>query len=55
MFTDMKEALEAEALELTPLGSDQSAAASVLTQENDGQAERALVSDNVIPFPESIT
>ncbi|MGW7046842.1 hypothetical protein ACWGDT_29945 [Streptomyces avermitilis] len=30
-------------------------ASAVLTQENDGQAERALVSDNVIPFPESIT
>jgi hypothetical protein len=30
MFTDMKEALEAEALELTPFGSDQSAAASVV-------------------------
>lgn len=30
MFTDMKEALEAEALELTPLGSDQSAAASLV-------------------------
>ncbi|MFF8939235.1 histone-like nucleoid-structuring protein Lsr2 [Streptomyces paradoxus] len=30
MFTDMREALEAEALELTPLGSDQSAAASVV-------------------------
>ncbi|MEV7129665.1 hypothetical protein [Streptomyces sp. NPDC093260] len=30
MFTDMKEALTAEALELTPLGSDQSAAASVV-------------------------
>ncbi|WP_314223621.1 Lsr2 family DNA-binding protein [Streptomyces zaehneri] len=30
MFTDMKEALEAEALELTPLGSDQSSAASVV-------------------------
>ncbi|MCC8452784.1 Lsr2 family DNA-binding protein [Streptomyces rochei] len=29
MFTDMKEALEAEALELTPLGSDQSNAASL--------------------------
>ncbi|MGP3990877.1 Lsr2 family DNA-binding protein [Streptomyces sp. 3N207] len=28
MFTDMKEALEAEALELTPIGGDQSAAAS---------------------------
>ncbi|MGV9503608.1 Lsr2 family DNA-binding protein [Streptomyces sp. NPDC003642] len=30
MFTDMKEALEAEALELTPLGSDQSGAASLV-------------------------
>ncbi|MFD3761849.1 hypothetical protein [Streptomyces sp. NPDC058622] len=30
MFTDMKEALEAEALELTPLGSAQSAAASLV-------------------------
>ncbi|MGW0497474.1 Lsr2 family DNA-binding protein [Streptomyces sp. NPDC003007] len=30
MFTDMKEALEAEALELTPLGSGQSAAASLV-------------------------
>ncbi|MGW3956611.1 Lsr2 family DNA-binding protein [Streptomyces sp. NPDC004752] len=30
MFTDMKEALEAEALELTPLGSDQNTAASVV-------------------------
>ncbi|MDX3698119.1 Lsr2 family protein [Streptomyces europaeiscabiei] len=30
MFTDMKEALEAEALELTPLGSGQSAAASLM-------------------------
>ncbi|GKQ35832.1 histone-like nucleoid-structuring protein Lsr2 [Streptomyces sp. A012304] len=30
MFTDMKEALEAEALELTPLGSDQSAASLVV-------------------------
>ncbi|MEV4975370.1 Lsr2 family DNA-binding protein [Streptomyces scopuliridis] len=30
MFTDMKEALEAEALELTPLGSDQSTAASAV-------------------------
>jgi hypothetical protein len=30
MFTDMREALEAEALELTPLGSDRSAAASVV-------------------------
>ncbi|MFL4910840.1 histone-like nucleoid-structuring protein Lsr2 [Streptomyces sp. MMS24-I2-30] len=30
MFTDMKEALEAEALELTPLGSDQSTAASLV-------------------------
>ncbi|MFF7535164.1 hypothetical protein ACFZB2_39775 [Streptomyces bobili] len=30
MFTDMKEALEAEALELTPLGSDQHSAASVV-------------------------
>lgn len=30
MFTDMKEALEAEALELTPLGSGQSSAASVV-------------------------
>lgn len=30
MFTDMKEALEAEALELTPLGSDQSSAASLV-------------------------
>ncbi|WMI62029.1 histone-like nucleoid-structuring protein Lsr2 [Streptomyces sp. CRB46] len=30
MFTDMKEALEAEALELTPLGSDQSNAASLV-------------------------
>jgi hypothetical protein len=30
MFTDMREALEAEALELTPLGSDQSAAASLV-------------------------
>ncbi|MFJ4569009.1 histone-like nucleoid-structuring protein Lsr2 [Streptomyces caelestis] len=30
MFTDMKEALEAEALELTPLGSGQASAASVV-------------------------
>ncbi|MBK3645817.1 hypothetical protein, partial [Streptomyces sp. MBT33] len=30
MFTDMQEALEAEALELTPLGSDQSTAASLV-------------------------
>ncbi|MEV8297833.1 Lsr2 family DNA-binding protein [Streptomyces rochei] len=30
MFTDMKEALEAEALELTPLGSDQSSAAALV-------------------------
>ncbi|MFI1700643.1 histone-like nucleoid-structuring protein Lsr2 [Streptomyces bobili] len=30
MFTDMKEALEAEALELTPLGSGQSSAASLV-------------------------
>ncbi|MGW1675648.1 Lsr2 family DNA-binding protein [Streptomyces sp. NPDC002324] len=30
MFTDMKEALEAESLELTPLGSGQSAAASLV-------------------------
>ncbi|GAA3381136.1 hypothetical protein GCM10020367_71220 [Streptomyces sannanensis] len=30
MFTDMKEALEAEALELTPLGSDQNTAASLV-------------------------
>ncbi|MET8955470.1 histone-like nucleoid-structuring protein Lsr2 [Streptomyces sp. NPDC004533] len=30
MFTDMKEALEAEALALTPLGSDQNSAASVV-------------------------
>ncbi|MGX1127825.1 hypothetical protein RKD49_007943 [Streptomyces glaucescens] len=30
MFTDMKEALEAEALELTPLGSDQHSAASLV-------------------------
>ncbi|MDX3132195.1 hypothetical protein PV367_20895 [Streptomyces europaeiscabiei] len=30
MFTDMQEALEAEALELTPLGSDQSDAASLV-------------------------
>ena len=30
MFTDMKEALEAEALDLTPLGSDQSTAASLV-------------------------
>ncbi|WP_327328740.1 Lsr2 family protein (plasmid) [Streptomyces sp. NBC_01210] len=30
MFTDMKEALEAEALELTPIGSGQSAAASLV-------------------------
>ncbi|MFD0033056.1 hypothetical protein ACFVJK_33235 [Streptomyces sp. NPDC127172] len=30
MFTDMKEALEAEALELTPLGSGQSTAASLV-------------------------
>ncbi|GAA3372380.1 hypothetical protein GCM10017744_103640 [Streptomyces antimycoticus] len=30
MFTDMKEALEAEAFELSPLGSDQSTAASVV-------------------------
>ncbi|MFF3967921.1 histone-like nucleoid-structuring protein Lsr2 [Streptomyces griseorubiginosus] len=30
MFTDMKEALEAEALELIPLGSDQSEAASLV-------------------------
>ncbi|MFJ9729405.1 hypothetical protein ACIRP3_42405 [Streptomyces sp. NPDC101209] len=30
MFTDMKEALEAEALELTPLGNDQSVAASLV-------------------------
>ncbi|WP_055712521.1 hypothetical protein [Streptomyces torulosus] len=30
-------------------------ASAVRTQENDGQAERALVSDNVIPFPESTT
>ncbi|RPK23574.1 Lsr2 [Streptomyces sp. ADI91-18] len=30
MFTDMKEALEAEALELTPIGSAQSAAASLV-------------------------
>ncbi|MFD8008134.1 Lsr2 family DNA-binding protein [Streptomyces mirabilis] len=30
MFTDMKEALEAEALELTPTSSDQSAAASLV-------------------------
>ncbi|MEU5632117.1 histone-like nucleoid-structuring protein Lsr2 [Streptomyces rishiriensis] len=30
MFTDMKEALEAEALELTPLGSDQHSAAALV-------------------------
>ncbi|MFD0008464.1 hypothetical protein ACFVJ4_39665 [Streptomyces sp. NPDC127178] len=30
MFTDMKEALEAEAIELTPLGSDQHSAAAVV-------------------------
>jgi hypothetical protein len=30
MFTDMKEALEAEALEITPIGSGQSAAASLV-------------------------
>ncbi|MDH2392972.1 hypothetical protein QCN29_30185 [Streptomyces sp. HNM0663] len=30
MFTDMNEALEAEALELTPIGSGQSAAASLV-------------------------
>ncbi|MEU9474026.1 hypothetical protein AB0D78_47570 [Streptomyces avermitilis] len=30
MFTDMKEALEAEALELTPLDSDQHTAASLV-------------------------
>ncbi|KND39687.1 Lsr2 family DNA-binding protein [Streptomyces stelliscabiei] len=30
MFTDMKEALEAEALELTPIGSSQSTAASLV-------------------------
>ncbi|GAA2767527.1 hypothetical protein GCM10010103_65690 [Streptomyces paradoxus] len=34
MFTDMKEALEAEALELTPLGSDQSTAASLVVARN---------------------
>lgn len=34
MFTDMKEALEAEALELTPLGSGQSAAASLVVARN---------------------
>ncbi|MFF7189624.1 hypothetical protein ACFZAR_31325 [Streptomyces sp. NPDC008222] len=34
MFTDMKEALEAEALELTPLGSDQDTAASVVVAQH---------------------
>lgn len=34
MFTDMKEALAAEDLELTPVGSDQSAAASLVVARN---------------------
>ncbi|MBQ0867367.1 histone-like nucleoid-structuring protein Lsr2 [Streptomyces sp. RK75] len=34
MFTDMKEALETEALELSPLGSDQSSAASLVVARN---------------------
>lgn len=33
MFTDMKEALEAEALELTPIGDSQSAAASLVVAQ----------------------
>ncbi|WP_229376976.1 hypothetical protein [Streptomyces spirodelae] len=34
MFTDMKEALETEALELSPFGSDQSSAASLVVARN---------------------
>ncbi|MGW0836542.1 Lsr2 family DNA-binding protein [Streptomyces prunicolor] len=39
MFTDMKEALEAEALELTPLGSGQSAAASLVVAHQGGDKD----------------
>ncbi|MFI5689450.1 hypothetical protein [Streptomyces sp. NPDC051636] len=34
MFTDQKEALEAEALELTPLGSDQHSAAALVVADH---------------------
>ncbi|WP_055591189.1 hypothetical protein [Peterkaempfera griseoplana] len=56
--TKLKKTIANQKAEIEELGQQVTRlalASAVLTQENDGQAERALVSDNVIPFAKSIT